>query len=62
MRKQKSKSIEANGLMIPQKSFGERLKRDLKKNKSAYLLFLPVLIYYLVFHYKPMYGLLIAFK
>lgn len=59
MRKQKS--IEANGLVV-KKPFKERFKRDLKKNKSAYLLFLPVLIYYIVFHYKPMYGLLIAFK
>jgi len=43
-------------------SFWARLKRDLKKNRSAYLLFLPVLAYYLVFCYKPMYGLIIAFK
>lgn len=39
-----------------------RLGRDLVKNRSAYLLFLPVLIFYLVFCYKPMYGLIIAFK
>jgi len=43
-------------------SFWARLKRDLIKNRSAYLLFLPVLLYYLVFCYKPMYGLIIAFK
>ncbi len=39
-----------------------RLKRDLYKNRIAYLMFLPVLIYYLIFCYKPMYGLIIAFK
>lgn len=39
-----------------------RLKKDLKKNYMAYLIFLPVLIYYLMFAYKPMYGLIIAFK
>ncbi|MEG7529947.1 MAG: ABC transporter permease subunit [Hungatella sp.] len=39
-----------------------RLKRDMRKNYVAYLIFLPVLLYYLVFAYKPMYGLIIAFK
>lgn len=47
---------------LPKEPFLKRLKKDLKRNKSAYLLFLPVLIYYIVFCYKPMYGLLIAFK
>lgn len=36
--------------------------KDIKKYKGAYLLVLPVLVYYLVFLYKPMYGVLIAFK
>ncbi len=40
----------------------QRLKKDLSKNKIAYLMFLPVIIYYLLFSYKPMYGLIIAFK
>ena len=31
------------------------------KQKELYLLVLPVLLYYLLFHYKPMYGLIIAF-
>lgn len=44
------------------RSYMRRLGRDLVKNRSAYLLFLPVLIFYLVFCYKPMYGLIIAFK
>lgn len=43
-------------------SYWARLKRDLIKNKAAYVLFLPVLLYYLIFCYKPMYGLIIAFK
>lgn len=42
--------------------FGLRLKKDMKKNYGAYLIFLPVAIYYIVFAYKPMYGILIAFK
>ncbi len=55
----KSKKTQA---AIPHESYWKRLKKDLRKNKTAYLLFLPVLIYYIIFHYKPMYGLLIAFK
>ena len=45
-----------------QKSYFARLRRDLVRNRAAYLLFLPVLIYYIVFCYFPMYGIIIAFK
>lgn len=37
-------------------------KKDFAKNKTLYLLALPLIIYYIVFHYGPMYGVLIAFK
>lgn len=43
-------------------SFGIKLKKDIKRNYGAYLLFLPVAVYYILFAYKPMYGILIAFK
>ena len=36
--------------------------RDLRRNRHVYLMLLPVLLYYLVFHYGPMYGALIAFQ
>lgn len=36
--------------------------RDFKKNKYKYLLVLPVIAYFLIFHYKAMYGIIIAFK
>lgn len=36
--------------------------KDFRKNKTIYLLALPVIAYYLVFHYGPMYGVQIAFK
>lgn len=42
--------------------FGKRLVRDFKLNKYKYLLIIPVLVYLAVFCYKPMYGLVIAFK
>ena len=44
------------------KSFLCRLARDLNKNKFRYLIILPVIAYYFIFCYKPMYGAIIAFK
>lgn len=38
------------------------LKSDLRMNYTLYILMIPVLIYYIVFCYKPMYGAVIAFK
>lgn len=38
------------------------IKRDFSLNKAVYLMFVPVLIYYVLFHYLPMYGTIIAFK
>ena len=43
-------------------SFRCRLARDLNKNKFRYLIILPVIAYYFIFCYKPMYGAIIAFK
>lgn len=37
-------------------------KKDWKKNKTLYALFIPVLVWYLVFQYGPMCGLIIGFK
>jgi putative aldouronate transport system permease protein len=35
---------------------------DIRNNKLLYVMLLPVLLYYVVFHYFPMYGSIIAFK
>lgn len=43
-------------------SFLHRLGRDMQRNYSLYLLVIPVILFYALFHYKPMYGLIIAFK
>ncbi|PFN98546.1 sugar ABC transporter permease [Bacillus sp. AFS076308] len=40
---------------------GSKLKKILS-NYQLYLFLLPALIYFIVFHYVPMYGVLIAFK
>ena len=42
--------------------FGYRLRKDLWKYKSIYLMIIPVLLYYIIFCYKPMYGAVIAFQ
>lgn len=43
-------------------SFRARVVKDFKRNKWKYLLIIPVVIYLLVFRYKPMYGVIISFK
>lgn len=35
---------------------------DFKKHRFKYLIILPVIIYLIIFCYKPMYGIIIAFK
>ncbi len=44
------------------KNGGTSWKKDWKHNKVLYLLFLPVLIYFIFFHYVPMAGILMAFQ
>lgn len=43
-------------------SYRTIIQKDFKLNKSLYLLLIPGLLYYIIFHYVPMYGALIAFK
>lgn len=38
------------------------LKKDLRSNTYLYLMMLPVVLFYILFHYVPMYGAIIAFK
>lgn len=40
----------------------KRFARSFTKNWQVYLLLLPVVAYYVIFHYAPMYGLQIAFR
>ena len=48
---------------VAKKTFWQRLKLDLYRYRSLYLFFaLPLLLYYIVFKYVPLYGLQIAFK
>ncbi len=38
------------------------LMRDISKNRAIYLMVLPVVLYFFIFKYLPMYGAVIAFK
>jgi putative aldouronate transport system permease protein len=38
------------------------LKKHIRRDKYLLLIIFPVIVYYILFHYLPMYGILIAFK
>ena len=40
----------------------QKFAKDLKVNRYLYLMILPVVAFYLIFCYAPMYGIVIAFK
>lgn len=44
------------------KTLGQRLAMNWKKDYQLWILALPAIIYFVVFHYLPMYGVQIAFK
>lgn len=44
------------------KNFFYCLWKDLVRNKALYIMLLPIIIFYIVFNYYPMYGAQIAFK
>ena len=43
-------------------TWGQRVKKDFIRNKGVYVLFVPVILYYIIFQYVPIYGLVLAFK
>lgn len=47
---------------MKEKNVLKLLVKDYKKHKAIYFMLIPVLLYYLIFHYAPMAGLVIAFK
>jgi putative aldouronate transport system permease protein len=51
-----------NKVLKEKKPFLPLLGQDLRRNVHVYIIVLPVVLYYLVFHYFPMYGAFIAFK
>lgn len=55
-------SVKPVAPTIKKKPLGKRLITDFQQHKYKYLLILPIVIYLILFCYKPMYGLVIAFK
>lgn len=53
---------ETTMAVIPKKRVRIGLLVDIRKNKLLYVMLLPVLLFYVIFHYAPMYGAVIAFK
>lgn len=54
--------MPASASVISKKNLAQRVSRDFKANKFKYLIALPVVIYLFLFAYRPMYGVIIAFK
>ena len=59
--------VQVQPLATTQKSTQRRLRRSrafagLSENYDLYLFLAPALLYFLIFHYWPMYGAIIAFK
>lgn len=46
----------------PSVSLRQRIARELKRNYMLYIMAIPVILYFLLFHYGPMYGVVLAFK
>lgn len=46
----------------PKKSLAKRFSMDMKNNYELYLMILPVVAWYIIFRYVPMYGVLMAFQ
>ena len=58
MNKVKIKSAGPMGIKMP---FRSCIKSDFKRNWSLYLMMSPIIIYYLIFKFGPMFGLSVAF-
>ncbi|MGL6173274.1 MAG: ABC transporter permease [Cellulosilyticaceae bacterium] len=52
----------ANNELEFKTSWREMIIKDFKANKYIYLILLPVVVYFLIFSYVPMYGITLAFK
>ncbi len=51
-----------SGPRLGDRGFGLMLRKDFAKYKYLYLMVLPVVAFYFLFHYMPMYGVIISFK
>lgn len=59
---QVKKDFKADKKLGKKNSWSKTVARDFQANKTLYLLALPVIAFYLLFHYLPMYGAIISFQ
>ncbi len=52
----------SNRLIYKKQSYIIRLMKNIKSNPNLYIMLAPVLLFYILFHYVPMGGLVIAFQ
>lgn len=57
--KEFKKKVRTDGGM---KEFRKKVRTDWVRNRPLYILVLPVVIFYILFNYKPIYGAIIAFQ
>ncbi len=62
MKKTNIQSVKSMTRTIGDDNFFTRVKKDFGINKTLYLIMLPVIVYFVIFKYIPMYGLLMAFQ
>ena len=55
-------AVKAVACPIPGKVGKRSFCQDWKRYRQVYLMLLPVLLYYIIFHYIPMAGVVIAFQ
>lgn len=61
MKKKRERTTQA-AVAVGKKSKGSTWKHDFKMNRALYFLSIPVILYFLIFNYAPMFGLAIAFQ
>jgi len=59
--------MNSNAICVKQRKTEKKINKkkllsSIKRNKLYYLLIIPGLLYFIIFHYGPMFGIIIAFK
>ena len=58
----KNQDFGAAALPVKKASLGTRIKKEWQRNYCLYIFAIPIFIYFIMFKYVPMFGLVIAFK
>jgi len=61
----RTRAVNTKGTKAPghfSKGYRRTTFKEITKNRSLYIMLIPVILYFVLFQYKPMYGVIIAFK